>query len=308
MSLMREKRIRIAGFQFSVFMDAARFERLRQSIPGRYVIRPALRLLRRVGRSANGRHPASIDETQISSSVKEPSDERVAGIEWYQSIELPDGYVTPGYVDHRDQVKLYGLPDDMSGMRALDVATYDGFWAFELERRGADVTAIDIETMADCDYPGRYQEYAKEHASSVMTGEGFRLAHELLESQVERKIVNVYELGSEKVGTFDFAIVSDLLLHLRDPALALEKVFSVLHSGGHAIVAEPYSPELEHFTEPLSRFGYAEALGWWQHSPSTLGAMMWAAGFDEIEELSRFRLNSKAEVPIEKIVLRGRVP
>lgn len=311
MSLKREKRINIAGMQLSIYLDANRFVRLRESLPGRYLVRPTLRFLERLGRSgqSNGANQGMpVAAAQAFQTASEPPDDRVATTEWYQSIELPEGYVTPGYVDHRGQVGHYGLPDDMSGTRALDVATYDGFWAFEMERRGAEVVAIDIETMAECDYPRRYQEYAKEHASKVKTGEGFRLAHELLESKVERKIVNVYDLGPESIGSFDFAFISDVLLHLRDPALAIEKVCSVVRPGGLTIVAEPYSPSLELFNEPLSQFGYAEAVGWWQHSPATLGAMMWAAGYDSIEEVSRFTLNSKAEVPIEKIVLKGRVP
>ena len=39
--------------------------------------------------------------------------------------------------DLRDYVDHYGLPERMDGMRALDVGTWDGFWAFEMERRGA---------------------------------------------------------------------------------------------------------------------------------------------------------------------------
>jgi tRNA (mo5U34)-methyltransferase len=308
MTLMREKRIQFAGMQFSVYLGARRYERLRRSLPVRYFIRPTLQLLERIGGRKNGTETASIDGHHAGMAASSPSDERVAATKWYQSIELPDGFVTPGYVDHRHQVQLYGLPQDMRGMRALDVATYDGFWAFEMERRGAQVVAIDIETMADCDYPGRYQNYAREHAGTVQTGDGFRLAHELLQSRVDRRIISVYNLSVREVGTYDFAFVSDVLLHLRDAALALEKVCSVIRPGGHAIVAEPYSPDLDLFTEPLSRFGYAEALGWWQHSPKTLGAMMWAAGFDQIEEVSRFQLKSKAEVPIQKIVFRGRLP
>ena len=33
----------------------------------------------------------------------------------------------------------------MSGMRALEVGTWDGFWAFEMERRGAEVVALDLD-------------------------------------------------------------------------------------------------------------------------------------------------------------------
>jgi hypothetical protein len=63
---------------------------------------------------------------------------------------------------------------------------------------------------------------------------------------------------------------------------------------------------LDGFTEPLSQFGYADAVGWWQHSAATIKTMMWAAGFDEIEEISRFGLKSNAATPIRKVVFKGK--
>ncbi len=40
-------------------------------------------------------------------------------------------------------------------MRVLDVGTWDGFWAFEMERRGADVVALDVEHESEYDWPPR---------------------------------------------------------------------------------------------------------------------------------------------------------
>ena len=42
------------------------------------------------------------------------------------------------------------LPEDFSGRRVLDVGTFDGFYAFLAEARGADrVVAIDNEQYVD---------------------------------------------------------------------------------------------------------------------------------------------------------------
>ena len=49
---------------------------------------------------------------------------------WYHTIELAPGEVTPGLVDLR-AVAPRVLPARIEG-RALDVGTYDGFWAFEM--------------------------------------------------------------------------------------------------------------------------------------------------------------------------------
>ena len=73
--------------------------------------------------------------------------ERIHGQRWYHTIDLGNGQVTPGWFDMRPYVKHYGLPERMDGMRVLDCGTWDGFWAFELERRGAaEVVAIDLDS------------------------------------------------------------------------------------------------------------------------------------------------------------------
>ncbi len=67
---------------------------------------------------------------------------------WYHTLELAPGITTPGFFDHRPMVDRYELPESLAGKRALDVGTFDGFWAFELERRGADVVALDVDDLA----------------------------------------------------------------------------------------------------------------------------------------------------------------
>jgi tRNA (mo5U34)-methyltransferase len=64
---------------------------------------------------------------------------------WWHTIELPDGRITPGGWDLRPTAARIPWPGDLRGMRCLDVGTMDGFWAFEMERRGAaDVVALDL--------------------------------------------------------------------------------------------------------------------------------------------------------------------
>jgi hypothetical protein len=60
------------------------------------------------------------------------------------------GVMTPGDWVAIDSAKLldtvYAVPMDLTGLRALDLGTLDGVHAFELERRGASVTALDIQS------------------------------------------------------------------------------------------------------------------------------------------------------------------
>lgn len=61
---------------------------------------------------------------------------------WYHKIELPGGIVTPGWAPINQA--SYGIPQDLTGKRVLDVGAWDGYWSFEALKRGAkEVVAID---------------------------------------------------------------------------------------------------------------------------------------------------------------------
>ena len=112
------------------------------------------------------------------------------------------------------------------GKRALDVGTFDGFWAFEMERRGADVVAIDVPTLEAAEWPEVNRERLEATAREwgLELGRGFRLAAEALGSSVERIECHVQELARDRIGgPVDFVFSGAILLHLRDPVGALER-------------------------------------------------------------------------------------
>jgi tRNA (mo5U34)-methyltransferase len=239
--------------------------------------------------------------------------DRVASVDWYHSIDLGNGIVTPGFVDHRDQVQLYQLPKSLAGARCLDVATWDGFWAFEMEKRGAaEVVAIDVARTSEMDLPFRAREKMLRDGTDAVTGAGFRLAHEVLGSKVKRITSSVYDLSPELVGQFDVVFMSDLLLHLRDPQLALDRVRSVCR--GTLYLADIYHTGLEGFGEvclaeyPLWVPG---EYVWWLPSVKTLMRMAWVAGFDSVEDLAHFSLHvpgaSASSLKRGKVVLRASI-
>jgi tRNA (mo5U34)-methyltransferase len=233
---------------------------------------------------------------------------RATRIRWYHTIELAPGVATPGFVDHRRQVDFYGLPDSLGGLRCLDVATWDGFWAFEMERRGAaEVVAVDVDRRSDADVPLRRLAEFRAEKNERPTGDGFRLAREALGSSVKRVVCNVYDLAPERLGTFDLVFISDLLLHLRDPQLALERIYSVCR--GQILLVDVYNPALEDSELCLSEFqGGYDALTWWQPNTRTLRRMLEVAGFESIEEIGRTIVASTQSEGAPQVILRARVP
>src|SRR5438552_2650983 len=67
---------------------------------------------------------------------------------------IAPGIVTPGWFDLRDLPPKLPFPSSMTAMRCLDIGTFEGFWALEMERRGAEeVIAIDILDPLAWDWP-----------------------------------------------------------------------------------------------------------------------------------------------------------
>ncbi len=130
--------------------------------------------------------------------------ERLSRLGWYHSIELPDGRVIEGHQSvenlHR-RLAQFPLAADLNGKRVLDIGAWDGWFSFEMERRGAEVVAVDSARNT------RFLE-----------------ARALLGSKVEYRIADICRLTHRDVGTFDIVLFLGVLYHLKHPLLALENV------------------------------------------------------------------------------------
>jgi tRNA (mo5U34)-methyltransferase len=222
--------------------------------------------------------------------------ERIAAHSWYHSVELAPGQVTPGFFDHRPLLPLYQLPARLDGQRVLDIATFDGFWAFEFEKRGAaEVIALDVPTLGDIDLPPRRRAEMAPAKLAEPMGAGFELAREALGSSVRRERCNVYDLTPERFGLFDTTHLGDVLLHLRDPLKALWNMRQVTR--GTAYISDCFNPDLDRHGE-VALMEYRRGAGhnvWWRFGANTLRAMIEDAGFSSVEEVARFRYGPRGQ-------------
>jgi tRNA (mo5U34)-methyltransferase len=220
---------------------------------------------------------------------------------WYHTLELP-GHTTKGMFDLRPFVARYGLPERMDGMRALDVGTWDGFWAFEMERRGAQVVALDLDDERDLDWPPRRRPAT---FPDTPRGAGFRLAREMLGSKVERVNQSIYHARPEELGTFDFVFCGSVLIHLRDQLLALERIANLCT--GTFISAEEYDRASQFVPFPVSRYmgDRDRAVVFWLPSIRTWRRLLGAAGFDRVENLGRFKLVATEGWSVPHVVHRA---
>lgn len=155
--------------------------------------------------------------------------ERVDAMTWYHTFDLPGEVTTSALFDHRAIVKKLPIPDDLSGMRCVDLASADGFFAFEMARRGAaEVVSVDLPSTAEGDFQGAPSEEERRHGDGL-TRANFELVREQTGLDVTRREVSLYDLSPEALGgTFDFAFMGNVLLHLRDPELALQRARSIV--------------------------------------------------------------------------------
>lgn len=224
-------------------------------------------------------------------SVSTPEDARSAVSKvpyWYHSIELAPGVETPGHFDLRPTVEKLPWPD-VQGKRCLDIGTWDGFFAFELERRGAaQVVAIDIPDHTEWDWPLRIKARGVEHMRIVAgpsRGHGFELAREHLGSSVTLQNVSAYDVSPERTGQFDVVVCGSLLLHLRDPMRALAAIHSVcsgafLSTNQVDLMRSVLGPQ-----RPLVRFdGTSDLCQWFIPNAAAHRRMIEASGFQILRE------------------------
>ncbi len=186
---------------------------------------------------------------------------------WYHSIELPDGAVIQGLQSIellRTRLAQFPIPLDLRGKRVLDIGAWDGWFSFEMERRGAQVVALDSARNPK-----------------------LPLARDLLKSKIEYVIADISRVSSKDLGRFDIVLFMGVLYHLKHPLLALENVCEmtndlacvesyVIDDGG-----DLNAPPILEFYEGRELRGQFD--NWCGPNTSCLLAMARAAGFASVK-------------------------
>jgi tRNA (mo5U34)-methyltransferase len=203
---------------------------------------------------------------------------------WFHNLHLPDGTQTAPEHSLGDfpRVKWQQIApfvaEDLTGWRVLDVGCNAGFYTFELARRGASVTALDI----DAHYLRQARWAAREFG---------------LESRIEFREGSVYGLAGSSE-RFDLVWFLGVLYHLRHPLLALDILRPVT---GRQLVLQTLTMPGEDTIQPpgsvglfdrgwLTRPGWPrmafiehaledDPTNWWAPNHACVAAMTRSAGF-----------------------------
>ncbi len=230
-------------------------------------------------------------ETEFS-TVRSATERELAALgPWFHNLHLPDGTQTAP--DHRlgdfpavkwREIEKF-LPEDLTGMTALDVGCNAGFYTFELAKRGADVLGIDIDE--------RYLSQAEWAAHRYD-----------LKGSVAFKQMQVYDLARLR-DRFDFVFFVGVFYHLRYPLLALDilslkmkttMIFQSLTIPGDGTIdgrADYDYEDRDGFLDPawpkmafVEEFFAGDPTNWWVPNHAGIEAMLRSAGLRVTERPS----------------------
>ncbi len=199
---------------------------------------------------------------------------------WFHTFALnrAESIYTPGIArDHR--YRLPAIPESFAGERVLDIGSFDGFYAFLAEARGAErVVAVDNE---------QYVDWVRARFDCELGGgDGFRAVAGLLDSGVEyvrRDAFEVDQLGER----FDTVICFGILHRVEDPVGLLRALHDSLDEGGR-IILETYGSHADADDPSVRVHHHGDVYGrdefvYWGFTEESLRRLGLIAGFAAFE-------------------------
>ncbi|BBC70935.1 conserved hypothetical protein [Altererythrobacter sp. B11] len=145
---------------------------------------------------------------------------------FYHSMDVPGYGPVQGEWDLRGRIGPYLGNFNFAGKRVLDVGAASGILSFHMETQGAEVVSFDLSD----DYDWDIVPFAANDADSMRQerrrhlrriNNGYWLCHRAFQSRARMVNGVVYDIP-QTIGPVDVSVFGSILLHLRDPFLALE--------------------------------------------------------------------------------------
>ncbi len=211
------------------------------------------------------------------------------------TIEIPGHGLIQASFDLRKGIKEYLGKVDYKDKRVLDIGSASGYCCFMMEQWGAQVVAFDLSPDFSWDIvPYSHQEgelrYMIETGMrnySMMLNNGFWFTHNAFQSKIQMVYGTVYDIP-RALGKFDIVTCCHVLLHLRDPFLALQ---NIARSSEKTIVITECIPEhlignnpSQIIFRPDANMKEKEAIvTWWYIPPELVMDYLKILGFQNIK-------------------------
>jgi O-methyltransferase len=210
----------------------------------------------------------------------------LADCAFYHTVDLPDGVVR-GQWDLRDTVDAYLGHVGFSGKSVLEIGPASGFLTFEMEKRGAQVTALEPPLDDHWDVvplvtPMRdfWLRQRMPHIRQIRNS--FLYLHRLYGSSARSVECRAEDLPPE-LGDFDIGLIGSVLLHTRSP-------FSVIEHTARRVRETMIITDAHDATLPdlpmcrlLPRGDTANFDTWWSFTPAFILQTLGVLGFGKAE-------------------------
>jgi len=208
---------------------------------------------------------------------------------FYHTMDLPGMGRIKGNWDLRAGLREYLGNVNFQGKRVLDVGCANGVLSFYMEQQGAEVISYDLSKEYDWDMvpfaKWKYCEHISKERKTIIDkiNNGYWFAHRLLNSKAKVVYGTVYGIPQD-IGPVDIAVYGSILLHLRDPFLALQNglrltretvIVTEVLRGQDVPTKEPYLgflPDPKKL-EPVDT--------WWDLRPQLTERMLGVLGFED---------------------------
>ncbi len=223
---------------------------------------------------------------------------------FYHTMDIPGHGLVTGMWDLRPNVNKYLGQIELQGKRVLEIGTASGYLCFHMESQGAEVVAFDLSPTDKADIvPFARADVEKRYSDMTpwldRIRNGFWLAHKAHDSRSKVVYGNVYAIP-RGIGPVDVSTFGSILLHLRDPFLALQNALALTRET--VVVTEPIWSWFNflRFFSPSKRFGgqliflpdaalMEPSTTWWYMSPMAIRRFVSVLGFEQSRVLYHFQ-------------------
>lgn len=228
---------------------------------------------------------------------------------FYHTIDLPGYGTIEGNWDLRKRVDEYLGNVDFKGKRVLEVGTANGFLTFEMEKKGAGVISHDLSKdykwdivpFAKSDYRSTLERFKE---STEKLNNAYWFCHRLMNSRAKVVYSDIYNLP-DKIGQVDIITFAAILLHLRDPFLALQR--GLRFAREKVIIVEPLRAQPVEFNESYMRFlpdpqTLLPGETWWDLRPELIVRMIGVLGFEDTKVIYHSQIQKGRPIQMYTVV------
>ena len=236
---------------------------------------------------------------------------------YYHTMDVPGHGIVTGEWDLRRGVDDYLGHENVADKRVLEIGTASGFVCFEMERRGAEVVAYDLSAAQSWDVVpyaalNLSRELAQRREHILRLNKSWWFNHRALGSRAKVVYGSVYAIPPS-IGPVDMCTFGAILLHVRDPFLALQNA-AMLRPATIVVT------ELAQRRSPMSALaGRARrrsplflpnaAKGeprdaWWSFTPESISNMLAILGYRTTRVVRHAQLYANRRTPMFTVVAR----